>query len=102
MENMLTGMAANKAQNFLRGGGEGRGGGGGECVIDFDALQIRYKYWLSLCEMCPDTEFCEVRIFSAFSPNAGKYEPQKTPHLDPFHAVSQGDIFMANVFPSVK
>ena len=64
---------------------------------------MRYKYWLSLCEMCPDTEFYEVRIFSAFSPNAGKYEPQKTPNLDPFHAVSQvGDIFMANVFPSVK
>ena len=32
---MLTGMAAKKAQNFFRGGGEG---GGGECVIDFDAL----------------------------------------------------------------
>ena len=92
---MLTGMAAKKAQNFFRGGGE--------CVIDFDALQMRYKYCLSLCEMCPDTEFYEVRIFSAFSPNAEKYEPQKTPNLDPFHAVSQvGDIFMANVFPSVK
>ena len=95
---MLTGMAAKKAQNFLRGGE--------------NALQIltRYRcvinigFHLSLGEMCPDTEFYEVRIFfPAFGLNAGKYEPQKTPNLEPFHAVSQvGDIFMANVFPSVK
>ena len=25
--------------------------------------------------------------FLVFSPNAGKYEPEKTPHLDTFHAV---------------
>ena len=30
---------------------------------------------LSLCEMCPNTEF------------AGKYGPEKTPYLDTFHAV---------------
>ena len=26
--------------------------------------------------------------FSVFSPNRGKYGPEKTPHLDTFHAVS--------------
>ena len=54
----------------------------------------------SLCEMHPDTEFLLVRIFphsnwmrrdtsylSVFSPNAGKYGPEKTPYLDTFHAV---------------
>ena len=29
-----------------------------------------------------------VRIFSVFSPNTGKYGPQKTPYLDTFHAVN--------------
>ena len=55
--------------------------------------------------MCPNTEFFLVRIFphsdwirrdkkylSIFSPNAGKYRPEKTPYLDTFHAVG--------VFPS--
>ena len=26
-------------------------------------------------------------VFSVFSPNAGKYGPEKTPYLDNFHAV---------------
>ena len=55
----------------------------------------------SLREMCPNTEFFLVRVFShsdwirkdtkylsVFSPNAGKYGPEKTPYLDIFHAVS--------------
>ena len=59
---------------------------------------------LTLCEMCPNTEFFLVRIFphsdwirrdiitftsylSAFNPNAGKYGPEKTPNLDTFYAV---------------
>ena len=50
--------------------------------------------------MCPNTEFFLVRIFphsdwirkdtsylSVFSPNAGKYGPEKTPYLDTFHAM---------------
>ena len=54
----------------------------------------------ALREKCPDTEFYLVRIFPhsdwirrdaeylcVFSPNAGKYGPQKTPHLDIFYAV---------------
>ena len=54
----------------------------------------------ALCEKCPNAEFFLVRIFphsdwirrdmeyfSVFSPNAGKYGPDKTPYLDTSHAV---------------
>ena len=54
-----------------------------------------------LREKCPNTEFFLVRIFShsycirndtpyfsVFSPNAGKYRPEKTPYLDTFHAMN--------------
>ena len=34
----------------------------------------------SLREKCPNAEFL-------FSPNTGKYGPEKTPYLDTFHAV---------------
>ena len=49
-----------------------------------------------LREKCPNTEFFLVRIFphsdwirrdTVFSPNVGKYGPQKTPYFDTFHAV---------------
>ena len=56
--------------------------------------------WKTLCEMCPNTGFFLVCIFphsdwvrrdtkylSVFSPNAGKYRPEKTLYLDTFHAV---------------
>ena len=44
----------------------------------------------------PNTEICLFRIFPYFdwigisvcSPNTGKYEPEKTPYLDTFYAVS--------------
>ena len=55
----------------------------------------------SLCDMCPNTEVFLVHIFlhldwvgrdtkyfSVFSPNAGKYGPEKTPYLNTFHAVN--------------
>ena len=43
---------------------------------------------ITLREKCPNTEFFLVREYlSIFSPNAGKYGPEKTPHLDTFHAV---------------
>ena len=48
---------------------------------------------IALREKCPNTEFFLGRIFpytlylSVFSPNAGKYAPEKTPYLDTFHAV---------------
>ena len=57
-------------------------------------------YLLSLRKKYPNTEFFLVRIFrhsvwirrdtsnlSVFSPNAGKYGPEKTPYWDTFHAV---------------
>ena len=50
--------------------------------------------------MCPNAEFFLVGVFthsdwirrdmkylSVFSPNAGKYRPEKTPYLDTFHAM---------------
>ena len=55
---------------------------------------------MPLRENCPITEFFLVHTFpyldwirrdtkypSIFSPNAGKYGPEKTPYLDIFHAV---------------
>ena len=55
----------------------------------------------SLCKKCPNTEFFLLRIFphsnwiqrdtkylSVFSPNGGKYGPEKTPYFGTFHAVS--------------
>ena len=48
----------------------------------------------TLREKCPITEFFLVCIFlysdwiwKITSPNTGKYGPEKTPHLDTFHAV---------------
>ena len=43
-------------------------------------------------EKCPNMEFFLVRIFPhpflyVFSPNGGKYRPEKNPHLDVFHGV---------------
>ena len=41
--------------------------------------------------------------FSAFSPNAGKYGPEKSPYLDTFHAVATMIKFQlsATIFPEV-
>ena len=63
-------------------------------ITDFNQL-------ITLRENCPNMEFFLVRIFShsnwiwrdtkylsVFSPNAGKYRPEKTPYLDTFHAGS--------------
>ena len=56
--------------------------------------------WKVLREKCPNMECLLACIFpyldwirrlteyiSVFSPNAGKYGPEKTPYLDTFHAV---------------
>ena len=56
---------------------------------------------LPLREKCPNTEFFLVDIFphldciwrdtedlSVFSPNTGKYGPEKTPYLDTFYVVT--------------
>ena len=55
----------------------------------------------TLRERWPNKEVCLVRIFlhsdslrrftpqiSVFSPNTGKYGPEKTPYLETFHAVT--------------
>ena len=49
---------------------------------------------LSLREKCPHTEFfwsvlSRIRTKYVFSPNAGKYGPEKTLYLDTFHAVTR-------------
>ena len=67
-------------------------------VLESKFKLFSYKY--TLCEKCPNTEFFLVRIFlyldgirrftpyfPIFSPNTGKYGPEKTPYLDTFHAV---------------
>ena len=67
-----------------------------------NVVVFRHLSNISLREKCPDTEFFLVRIFlhsdrirrdnsyfSVFSPNAGKYGPEKTPYLDTFHVVSK-------------
>ena len=38
--------------------------------------------------------------FSAFSPNTGKYGPEKTPYLDTFHAVSRTHNSISSKLPS--
>ena len=41
---------------------------------------------ITLREKCPNTEFFLLREYlSVFSPNVGKYGPEKTLHLDTFH-----------------
>ena len=56
----------------------------GEILV---SLRIQSTAW----EVFKKSEFFLVRIFlhldSVFSPNAGKYVPEKTPYLDTFHAV---------------
>ena len=45
-----------------------------------------YLHW-PLREKCPNTEFFSSAYFPVFSPNTGKYRPEKTPFLDTLHAV---------------
>ena len=40
---------------------------------------------LTLREKCPNTESLYIPVFGL---NIGKYEPEKTPYLDTFHAVA--------------
>ena len=61
----------------------------------------------TLREKCQNTELFLVRIFrhsdrirrdtdylSVFSPDAGKYRPEITPHLDTFHAVRASELLV--------
>ena len=69
-------------------------------VLRKNSKKIEIHFLVSLREKCPNTELLLVRIFphsdwirrdtkylSVFSPNAGKYGPEKTLYLDTFHAV---------------
>ena len=64
-------------------------------------LNYGQLFWSSRREKNPNTEFFLVRIFPhsdrirrdtdylpVVSPNAGKYGPEKIPHLDSFQAVA--------------
>ena len=70
------------------------------CLLILSSFRPCLFIHLSLCEKCPNTELFLVHIFlqsdwirrdtlylSAFSPNAGKYGPEKTPYFDTFHAM---------------
>ena len=46
-------------------------------------------------EKCPNTDF----FWSVFSPNTGKYGPEKTPYLDTFHAVMFFTFQLTALFP---
>ena len=52
------------------------------------------KYGVFLIRILPHSDWIhrDTKYLSVFSPNAGKYAPEKTPYLDNFHAV----IFKAN------
>ena len=56
-----------------------RGEGGGVQGVHYEVHSLREKW--------PNTEFFLVHIFSVFSPNTGKYGPEKTPYLDTFHTM---------------
>ena len=49
-------------------------------MLEFVILDIGF----ALREKCPHTKFL---FWSVFSPNMGKYGPEKTPYLDTFHAI---------------
>ena len=54
-------------------------------MINFSQLNLleKYYYWKNIIsEKYADTEYLSV-----FSPNAGKYGPEKTSYLDTFHTV---------------
>ena len=62
------------------------------------SVQTRSFLW-SLFS-CIRTEYVE-NTKKIFSPNTGKYGPEKTPYLDTFHAVTMKDLnfHLPNIFP---
>ena len=42
-----------------------------------------------------------VNVLSVFSPNAGKYGPEKTPYLDTFHAVGVVALWYSEASPNL-
>ena len=56
------------------------------------SVQIRSFFWSVFSRIFPHTPYLSV-----FSPNAGKYGPEKTPYLDTFHAVYHNKILPCDV-----
>ena len=54
-----------------------------------EILQVVQKIWRFSPSILHYVESVQIRSFfwSVFSPNAGKYGPEKTPYLDTFHTV---------------
>ena len=51
------------------------------------SIQIRSFFWSVFS--CIWIEYGDLLEISAFSPNTVKHGPEKTPHLDTFHAMSK-------------
>ena len=49
--------------------------------------KVLEKRRITLREKCPNTGVLSGSYFPVFSPNTGKYRPEKTPYLVTFHAV---------------
>ena len=58
-----------------------------------DLLKQPYIY----CVKVPKYGFSSGPYFPVFSSNAGKYEPEKTPHLDIFQALIEKNLFLCHV-----
>ena len=63
---------------------------GWKCQMEMVSSRLFFNWrlvLLALHEKCLNTEFFSGPYFPAFSPNTGKYGPEKPPHLGNFHAV---------------
>ena len=58
-------------------------------LIEYTHCVKSVQIWVFFCSAFSRirTEYGEILSLSVFSPNAGKYGPEKTPYLDTFHAV---------------
>ena len=61
------------------------------------SVQIQSFFWSLFPAFVLNTEYLSV-----FSPNAGKYGPEKTPYLDTFNAVEDFQIWKNILHPSTK
>ena len=51
----------------------------------------------TLREKCSNMKFFSGPYFPVFSPNTGKYGPERTPYLDTFHAVETSTSMIRNL-----
>ena len=56
-------------------------------VSSVETIGFNLTLEVSLRENCPNMEFFSGPYFPIFSPNVGKYRPEKPPYLGTFHAV---------------